>query len=319
MFNKIILCMSLLFASFGIASNSIASVDTDRNTETVKEVFVSSGDAKLFCRVIGKGKPLIVIHGGPGLCQDYLEPGMYTLAENNLLIFYDQRGCGKSTGSINADSISMESFVNDIEAIRKTFNFDKISILGHSWGGFVAMHYAIADQSHIDKLILSNSAPSTSEGYALFGKEYMRRMTPFQNQIDKLSDSEGFREGNENIMEQFYRLIFRQYCYNPEKAELLNLRMASTATLDGRKVSGILRENVLDKPFDLNKGLNTLKISTLIIHGDSDPIPLITVKEVHENISGSKLILMKDCGHFPYVEDPSTYFKHIDAFLNSKP
>ncbi len=318
MLNKILLSAILLVASLGGASNAIASTPLSSNLESIKETFVPSGEAKLFCRVTGQGKPLIVIHGGPGLTQDYLLPQMYELAKNNFVIFYDQRGCGKSTVDINANTITIESFVNDIEAIRQAFKLDKISILGHSWGGFLAMEYTIAHPEHVDKLILSNSAPASSEGYALFGQEYMRRMSPYQEELEKISSTQGFRDGDTCVMEQFYRLIFRQYCYIPEKADLLNLQMTSIASLNGAKVSEIIRENVLDKPFNLNRSLNALKVATLILHGDKDPIPPITAKNIHENIPSSKYVLMKNCGHFPYVENPATYFKDINEFLNAE-
>jgi pimeloyl-ACP methyl ester carboxylesterase len=179
------------------------------------------------------------------------------------------------------------------------------------------LQYTIAHPDRVDNLILSNSAAASSEGYALFGQEYIRRMSPYQEELEKIQSSQGFRDGDACVMEQFYRLIFRQYCYIPEKADLLSLGMTSIASLNGAKVSEIIRENVLDKPFNLNQGLKALKVSTLILHGDADPIPPITAKNTHENIPGSKYILMKNCGHFPYVEDPATYFKYISEFLNT--
>lgn len=320
MLNKFILHIVLLITSLIGGADVIASSSpiTNSETEAIKTTFVTSGDAKLFCRCVGNGKPLIVIHGGPGLTQDYLLPQMFELAKNNFVIFYDQRGCGKSTGDINTDTITIESFLNDIEAIRKSFNLDKISILGHSWGGFLAMQYTIRHQDHVDKLILSNSAPATSEGYALFGQEYTRRMNPYQDILEKIRNTQEFREAAPDVMEQFYRLIFRQYCYVPEKADLISLYMTSIASLNGAKVSEIIRQNVLDQPFNLNNDLNMLKISTLVLHGDVDPIPPITAKNIHENIPGSKYILMKNCGHFPYVEEPTSYFKHINEFLNAQ-
>ena len=74
MLNKILLSAVLLVASLGPASYAVASTHSSSHLESIKETFVTSGEAKLFCRSIGQGKPLIVIHGGPGLTQDYLLP-----------------------------------------------------------------------------------------------------------------------------------------------------------------------------------------------------------------------------------------------------
>jgi proline iminopeptidase len=281
----------------------------------VQEKLVSVENAKLFCRVMGQGEPLIVLHGGPGLSQDYLLPQLYKLAENNLIIFYDQRGCGQSTGEINANTINIETFVSDLDTLRKAFNFQKFSILGHSWGGFLAMQYVIANPENVDKLILANSIPASSEDFTLFGQEWMLRMAPHLKELEAIHQTKEFAEGNSEIMEKMYRMIFRTYCCNPEKANLLNLSLPPSASINGSKVYEIFRETVLDKSFNLYDSLHTLKIPTLVIHGDADPISPMTAQKIHESIKDSHYILMKDCGHFPYVEDPNAYFKHLKDFL----
>lgn len=302
--------------AIGGAQEPIATPNIERSN--LQERFVTVDNAKLFCRTIGKGKPLIVLHGGPGLAQDYLLPELYKLAENNFVIFYDQRGCGQSTGEINANTMNIETFVADLDAIRDTFKFKKIIVLGHSWGGFLAMHYAIAHPERVEKLILSNSLPASSEEFALFLQEWMRRMAPYQKELDAIRQSKEFAEGNSDTIAKRHRLIFRTYCYKPEKANLLNLYKSQIASINDTKVYDICRKNIFEKSFDFHKSLKLVKMPTLILHGDVDPIPPTTAQKTHESISGSKYILMKNCGHFPYVEDPDVYFKHLKTFLNHK-
>lgn len=282
-----------------------------KSLSTVKESFVNVGTTKLFCRTIGKGNPLIVLHGGPGLSQDYLQPHLYRLAENNLVIFYDQRGCGQSTGEINAKTINIQTFVADLDIIRQAFNFQKVSILGHSWGGLLAMHYAIAHPHHVEKLILSNAMPASSEDNVLFDQERSRRLAPYQKELEAMQHTKEFAEGNPEIMEKVFRMIFRIYCYHPERANLLNLRMTSTAYLSYSKVYETFQENFFDKSFNLYDALQLLKIPTLIIHGDADPIPSMTAQKIHKSMKSSNYLLMKNCGHFPFVEDPDVYFEHL--------
>jgi proline iminopeptidase len=281
------------------------------------EIFVESNGSTLFCRVLGKGKPLIVIHGGPGLTQDYLLPQLSSLADNNLVIFYDQRGCGRSTGEINKDTINIPNLVNDLESIRQAFRFDKISILGHSWGGFLAMHYAIAYPQFVEKLILSNSMPACSEGHSLFFEEYKNRTAPYQEELSAITATQEFQAGEPKSIEQFYRIIFRTYCYHSEKADLLNLQMTPSASVNGAKVFQVIREDVFKIPYNLHESLKTLRIPTLVIHGDFDPIPATTAQKIHESIQGSKYVLLKQCGHFPYVERKEEYFDFLKEFLSS--
>lgn len=301
MIKRLLFYLAILFSGYANAS--------------IQEAFIPSDDATLFCRMIGKGKPLIVLHGGPGLTQDYLLPQLYALAENNFVIFYDQRGCGQSTGEIKPETINLETFVNDLETIRKAFHFEKIAILGHSWGGFLAMHYAIAHPESIDKLILSNSMPGSSEGLALFASEWLRRMSPYLEEYYSIQNAPGFDEGDPDLIERLHRLLFRTYCYDPEKADLLNVRMTSTAAVNKAKVFTLFREHVFEMPFDVHASLQNLKMPTLIIHGEADPIPPATAQRLHESIQGSKFILIKKCGHFPHVEKPETYFNSLMEFL----
>lgn len=312
MIKNILLC----FYFFAFSTNSQELISNRYEVEAVaKDGFILTENAKIFYRAFGQGKPLIVLHGGPGLTQDYLLPQLYKLAENNFIIFYDQRGCGQSTGEINSSTINIETFVSDLDVIRRAFNFNKISILGHSWGGFLAMEYAIAHPEHIEKLILSNPMPASSEEYALFGQEWTRRMSPYQKELEAIHQTPEFAEGNPAIMEKMYRIIFKTYCYNPNSADLLSLYMSPAASINGAKVYENFRLNIFEKSFNLHESLKSLQIPTLILHGDAVPIPPITVQKIHESIQNSEYVLMKDCGHFPYVEDQDMYFKELKTFL----
>ena len=210
----------------------------------------------------------------------------------------------------------METYISDLEAIRKHFGFLKVSILGHSWGGFLAMKYAIAYPKSVDKLIVSNASPASSEEFAIYRKEFNRRMSFQQEELEKIQNSKDFLEGKPSVIENFYRMIFREVCYHAKSADLLNLRMTSDAAIKGLNVRKTLHESEFSKPFSLYPSLRELKVQTLIIHGDTDSIPSSSAESLHRNIPNSKYILMKNCGHFPFVEDPQGYFQSIRSFLS---
>lgn len=304
----------LITATYGFSDDSTPKVQE----VAVKELFVDVDGAKLFCRVYGSGKPLVVLHGGPGLSQDYLLPYMAALAQERCVIFYDQRGCGQSTGDVTDQTITLQKYLEDLETIRKFFAARKISVLGHSWGGHLAMEYAIAYPEKVDKLILSNSMPSTSDGLMLFVNEWMRRMAPYEKELAALHELPGYKDSDPDVVEQMHRLIFSTYVYNPAKALLLNIRMSQSAAARGNQVYELLHKNVFEKAYNNNPALNRLAIPTLVIHGEDDPIPASTAKETHENIPGSQYVLMKECGHFPYVEDPEFYFQAVSTFLGDR-
>lgn len=272
---------------------------------------VQTEDAKLFCEVVGKGKPLIVIHGGPGLSHDYLLPGMAELAKNHTLIFYDQRACGKSEG--NPEEVNIDQYVQDLEALRQSLQYEKVSILGHSWGGFVAMKYALAHPEAVDRLILMNSMPDSSEGLGLFLQEWIKRMGPHLEALGAIEKSEGYKAGEPETVANHIKLIFQKYCAHEESADRLNLLNSKSANVHGAIVNAMFRENLLMKPYKLEIG--SLKCKTLIVTSDHDVIPVAVAKSMHEQIQGSKFVIIKDCGHFPYVEKPQELFSTLNDFL----
>jgi proline iminopeptidase len=282
--------------------------------ENSNEVFVVTKDAKLFCRTFGKGAPILVIHGGPGLTQDYLLPHMAKLAQNNQVIFYDQRACGRSIGEPDTASINLKTYLEDIDAIRKHFGLKKMIVLGHSWGGFLGFQYAITYPESVEKLILLNSGPISSDEYSLFAKEFFKRITSFP-EIEKIQKSQSFIDGDPATCERYYNLVFRTFCYNPEKANLLDLWMTRKASINFGKVNEIFNKNLLQKPYNYHEQAKALNMPTLIVIGDTDVIPISTSRSIHESIKSSKFVILKDCGHFPYVEQSEILFPMLFDFL----
>jgi proline iminopeptidase len=99
--------------------------------------------ANLFCRELGEGLPIAVLHGGPDFDHTYLLPQLDLLADYFRLIYYDQRGRGRSADHVRADEVTIESEIADLDALREHFQLSSIAALGHSWGGVLAMEYAI--------------------------------------------------------------------------------------------------------------------------------------------------------------------------------
>src|SRR5207244_7785675 len=150
-----------------------------------------------------------ILHGGPGFTQGYLLPQMTQLADNHFCIFYDQRACGASTGEITDSTMQIDPFVADIEAIRAHFGYKKMTVIGHSWGGFLAMHYALQHPEAVTNLVLLNSCPASSDEYALFIQEWSRRMQPYMQELAAIKETAQFQAGDPDTVELYYRLLLR--------------------------------------------------------------------------------------------------------------
>ena len=124
------------------------------------ETYLSVRGGRLYWRALGGGQPIVVLHGGPDFDHYYLRPELDRLAGSFRLVYYDQRGRGRSGNAVDPDEISIESEVADLERVRRHFGFESVAVLGHSWGGVLAMEYAIRHPDRASHLILVNTAAS---------------------------------------------------------------------------------------------------------------------------------------------------------------
>jgi proline iminopeptidase len=137
------------------------------NPPASRQGFVPVRGAELFYREIGQGQPVVILHGGPDFDHTYLLPDMDRLSDLFRLIYYDQRGRGRSARNVQPEDVTMRSEVEDLEEVRKYFRLESIAILGHSWGGTLAMEYAIRHPGRVSHLILLNTAPASAEDFRL--------------------------------------------------------------------------------------------------------------------------------------------------------
>ena len=279
-----------------------------------KEGFVKTSNGQLYYQTMGQGDAVIVIHGGPGMDQGYLLPGMAALAKKHHVVFYDQLGCGRSTATVIDEShITINSFVEDIETLRQALKFEKVTIVGHSWGGMLAMYYAVKYPKNIKKLVLMNTV--TSAGMEEFLDEVEKRTMPSAGEFEKLKASQEFIDSDPQAIAQYYRLFFQYYFHNPADLEKLNLQLEPKGAATGVKVAKILEESIFGKYTDQHADLQKLKIPTLISRGESDVIPMSAANSMAHSIKGSKLVVLKNCGHFPYIEQPAQWLEAVEMFL----
>ena len=266
---------------------------------------------KLFVKTMGSGEPIVMVHGGPGFNYLYFLPQFKELAIHYKLIFYDQRASGKSSGDVDSSSMTMENFVKDLEGIRKLFRLKKMNLYGHAWGGLVAMNYAIKFPQNLRSLILSNPTPASSRlRNAIYPTLSKRATKKDGNEYREIVSLKKFKEKDPKTMAKFYKLLFKPSFYNRKYSDSLNIILPP----DNEKKNKLLSLVPLFK-YDITKQLDTIKCPTIIITGDYDIMPLEANKEIQREIKDSKLVTLKNCGHFPFVEDKREYFKIIENFL----
>lgn len=313
MIKKFLFCFCLCIFSI----NAQEPITKPYVKEEIKEGFISVKDGKLFYRTAGYGLPLIVLHGGPGLSQDYLLPQLYKLAENNLVIFYDQRGSGRSLETeLDAKHINIGQFVEDLETLRTSLGFDKFILMGHSWGGLLAMQYAVDHQENLLGLILLDTASADYKGQKAFIDEFRLRTKNIHSDIKPLFAYENFKELNAAQISDLYRNLFSIYFYNPKEVKDLSLNFSVVSAQSGFKVMEEMSKTYWLQPsVNLFPSLKMLAVPTFILHGKQDIVPAWTAQEIKDAIPQSEIVLLDRCGHFPYIEQPSQFFYELNNFL----
>ena len=277
----------------------------------------------LFCRDVGDGPPIVVLHGGPDFDHTYLLPELDRLGESFRLIYYDQRGRGRSAGGVRPDDLSLASEIDDVERVRSRFGLESTAVLGHSWGGLLAMEYAIRHPDRVSQLILLDSAPASPGDWQIFRDELARgRPAGDLEEMQAIAATDAYRRGELDAEAAYYRIHFQSTLRRPDLLELLVPRLRKYFTAEGvllaRAIEDRLYHDTSGSPdWDLFPALAKLDVPTLVLHGEHDFVPLELVARIAAAVPGAQLSVLPECGHFTYLEAPELVLDEVSRFFRA--
>lgn len=258
-----------------------------------------------------KGKPVcFVLHGGPGESHGYFKPFLNDLTVDMQLVYIDNRGSGFSeTGP--QSSYSLENNVEDIEALRKYLGLDKIWILGHSYGGMVALSYALKYEQHLDGLLLITTA--SSYRFLEKAKQFvMENGTEEQKQVSEVLFNGAFNS-NEHV-DEYYEVMDSLYVRDDIEGTDMELEVLTFLDRSYEALNegfgGFLKE------FDVTDRLSEIKVPSLIMAGRYDWITPVEESEIIANrISNSTFIIMENSSHSVMEEEMDKFNQVIAEFV----
>jgi len=269
------------------------------------------GDVTLYYEVHGvaSGVPLFVLNGGPGFDHSFLEVSAVwsELAMRRPIVFYDQRGNGRSSRLKEGQPCGLANQLTDLDALRQHLGFEQVDLLGHSFGGYLAMAYTARYPQHVDKLILVGSAaPKLGDHVFLFDEvhpETMVRSKALAFAVE-LGDEEAIRA---ELREQFSMCF-----YSPQKRDEV-LAVADSFVYQ-HEVNNALWADA--EKFDLGPELAKFQLPTLVVNGryDSNVAPVVSFK-IHQAIEGSVFVVFEQSGHLPFFEEPEMFLDTVESFL----
>ncbi len=283
--------------------------------------FIPASDGvQLYYQVDGEGgDPIVVLHGGPGLSMAYLEPDLAFLAgSRRRLIFYDQRGSGRSTVTADPMLINVGRHVEDLEMVRRFFDLGRMILVGHSWGAGLAVHYAARYPEHVARLLLVSPIPPRSSPYMI---EFGRNLRKWMNEELRadLDAAAAAREGAEDPLaacRAYWAIFIRGYLADPDHPPPLGGDVCGDPAEAVRNQETVLSLTMSPLgDYDWRPLARSIKARTLVIHGERDPIPMQAAVEWTVAFDRARLLAVPDSGHFPFAEQPSRFFDAADRFL----
>jgi proline iminopeptidase len=269
---------------------------------------------QLFYRTSGSGTPVIFLSGGPGFTVDYMVPVGDFVPASFQRVFYEQRGTGRSkVASMTAENMTLPHVVADLEALRVHLKQERLFLVGHSWGGMLAMAYAAAHPDRIDRMILIGPGGPTLEFTEWFNDNIHMRLRPEDIEAERYWNEAPKRgvDVNKAALEQV-RAITPGYFFERAKGLAFASQLPDgTLTL---QVNTLLFTDMA-KGYDSRPGLRQLDRPVLIVQGHQDPVGDKTAEDIHAAIKSSELVYLNQCGHFPWLEQPEALLRTMTEFF----
>ena len=287
--------------------------------ELTRKINVEDGYT-VWSRSIGGGAstertPLLLIHGGPGVPHQYLENLAALASSDQRVIFYDQLGCGFSDQPNEPERWHMARFVKEVDMVREALGLDEVVLLGQSWGGMLAIEYALQKPTGLLGMILSNTTPSArllaEESNAL-----LKALPSSMLETIARHEAAGTTDQPEYLqaMEQFYgRHIVRvhpmpdfvQYSFDHIGQPYGVMWGPNEFTLTGNL-----------QTWDRINDLNQIQCPVLLICGEHDECTPAIHQLMHDKLDDSRLHILQGCSHLSHVEQPEQYMQIVQNFLN---
>jgi L-proline amide hydrolase len=286
-----------------------------------QEGFIPVGEYKVWYRSVGGGAgtqeqtPILALHGGPGVPSDYIEDITKLATDTRRVIIYDQLGCGRSDRPDNPAMWTIQRFVDELVLVRKELGLDKIHLWGQSWGGILAIEYALTQPQGMESLTLASTASSMPVWIAEANRLRDELPENVQNTLLR-HENAGTTDDPEyqSAMMEFYkRHVIRIVPMPPQVARAFDtMGQQVYFTMNGPSefhVIGVIKD------WDRTNCLHEIKVPTLITSGFYDESTPLINETMHNEIAGSEWVLFEHSSHMAHVEEMERYMEVMRDFI----
>jgi L-proline amide hydrolase len=291
--------------------------------QTVREGTIPFAGFETWYRVVGDGEnagklPLLCLHGGPGAAHDYLESLDAVALDGRRVIYYDQLGCGRSATPSNPAMWTVQLYLDEVSAVREALGLDRLHLLGQSWGGMLAMEYALTQPAGLASLTLASS-PASMKQWVVEANRLRAALPPEVQETLARHERAGtttdpeyeaatmvFYQRHVCRVDPFPEYVLRTFEQLARNPEVYN-------TMNGPNeffVVGTL------KNWDIIDRLHEIRVPTLITSGRHDEATPLIAETIHRRILASQWVIFEDSSHMAHAEEPERYRQVLNEFLS---
>jgi proline iminopeptidase len=253
--------------------------------------------------------PLVCVNGGLLFGHELLWPALAPLAQGRQLVFYDQRGRGATAIPPDAGNARIEHDAADLASLRDAIGLRRWDLLGHSWGGGIALLGAERDRAGVRRLVLVSPVGATSAWLAGLHARALHRLGPTQRAVLQQQQADALLRGDPGVHSAYARALYPAWFADAQMAQSFTPPRSESVT--GAAIAARLRRD----GYDWSGLVRAIEAPTLVLHGERDLLPPSAAHELVALLPHGRLELIPDCGHMPFWEAPGTFFQTVDSFL----
>lgn len=263
-------------------------------------------DTELYVDVAGQGPPVLVMHGGLGVDHTCFRPWLDPLGDTASLVYYDHRGNGRSARA-PLDDVDHDTWVEDADALRAALGHERVVVLGHSYGGFLALRYALAHPDRVRGLILVSTAAVMEHWDSIHQGLAARHATPAQLRAFEDRPFEDDADFGATLAALLPLYFHRRPCQDVTD-RLAGMSISVEASVAGGRCMA---------DYDVRADLARIGCPALVLAGRHDFVMPVaaTAAPLAAGLADSELTVFEDSGHFPYIEQAALFGDVVRSWL----
>ena len=283
---------------------------------------VATPDLNIACYEAGSGPLVLFLHGGPGHDHRLMRTLAAPLTQHFQCVLYDQRGTGDSLlAHDDASTLHIDRFVADIEALRVHFGRAHLTLVGWSWGAALALMYSLAHPYQVERLAMISPGPIPFEMIDVYQANLLRPLTSIER--DEVSDlhiqsaaalQTGDRAGYNALFRRRMEIMFRVWFYDPHLAQqYLDTFIQAVNPYRIAQMEPYIYDSL--GAFAGWQNVDQLTMPALIVYGYQDFEPITQAYTLREWMPQAELRWLNQCGHWPWLEQPTQFYPILETFL----